>query len=111
MYFGILIYRYSNTISKFQEPQALTTQKEYDSKNRLKTITVRLDDATDLRCTFEYRNNFCHTRVYDDWKRDKGGIATLICQRDPQKGLVDAMNHIKSFEKRNILRKIICDLV
>ena len=77
----------------------MTTQKEYDSKNRLKTITVRLDDATDLRCTFEYRNNFCHTRVYDDWKRDKGGIATLICQRDPQKGLVDAMNHIKSFEK------------
>jgi len=35
----------------------------------------------------------------------------LICQRDPQKGLVDAMNHIKSFEKRNILRGIICDLV
>ena len=49
----------------------MTTQKEYDSKNRLKTITVRLDDATDLRCTFEYRNNFCHTRVYDDWKLDK----------------------------------------
>ena len=89
----------------------MTTQKEYDSKNRLKTITVRLDDATDLRCTFEYRNNFCHTRVYDDWKRDKGGIATLICQRDPQKGLIDAMNHIKSFEKRNILTGIICDLV
>tara|TARA_A100000171_G_C2081558_1_gene119979 strand:- start:54 stop:362 length:309 start_codon:yes stop_codon:yes gene_type:complete len=97
-------------LTKTQEPQALNTQKEYDSKNRLTTIIVRLDDATDLRCTFHYSNNVCHTRVFDDWKRGSGGIATLICQPNPQKGLVDAMNHIKSFEKRNILRKIICDL-
>tara|TARA_R100000231_G_scaffold86893_1_gene65942 strand:- start:1 stop:330 length:330 start_codon:yes stop_codon:yes gene_type:complete len=109
-----LAYLYAgipNTINQTRGPQALNTQKEYDSKNRLTTITVRLDDATDLRCTFHYSNNVCHTRVFDDYKRGSGGLATLICQPNPQKGLVAAMNHIKSFEKRNILRKIICDLV
>ena len=94
-----------------------------DKKGRLIEIYVPMKGQHDMVCTFNYSpsvlgdgSETCFARVSDD-----GCSAAICCGRTPKQGLVEALEtdskhsvfhgtDEQKFLKRNILRKIICEL-
>lgn len=87
-----------------------------DKENRITEIRIPFNDTTDIRCCFEYRQSdvtdrpIVFTRVFDNWENECGG-AVLICTETIEQGLVESIHHIKEFDKRNIIRSVLCELV
>ena len=98
-------------------------QTKTDKKGRLIEIYVPLSGQEDMVCRFNYSPSVmddgtetCFTRVSDD-----GASAAICCGRTPKERLVNAIetdskhnvfhgSSDQKLAKRNILRKIICDL-
>ena len=94
-----------------------------DKKGRLIEIYVPMKGQHDMVCTFNYSpsvlgdgSETCFARVSDD-----GCSAAICCGRTPKQGLVEAIETDskhnvfhgtaeQKFQKRNILREIICEL-
>ena len=94
-----------------------------DKKGRLIEIYVPMKGQHDMVCTFNYSpsvlgdgSETCFARVSDD-----GCSAAICCGRTPKQGLVEAIETDskhnvfhgtaeQKFQKRNILRAIICEL-
>ena len=94
-----------------------------DNKGRLIEIHVPMEGQHDMVCTFNYSpsvlgdgSETCFARVSDD-----GCSAAICCGRTPKQGLVEAIETDskhnvfhgtaeQKFQKRNILREIICEL-
>ena len=94
-----------------------------DKKGRIIEIYVPLKGQHDMVCTFNYSpsvlgdgSETCFARVSDD-----GCSAAICCGRTPKQGLVEAIETDskhnvfhgtaeQKFQKRNILRGIICEL-
>ena len=94
-----------------------------DKKGRLIEIHVPMEGQHDMDCTFNYSpsvlgdgSETCFARVSDD-----GCSAAICCCRTPKQGLVEAIETDskhnvfhgtaeQKFQKRNILRGIICEL-
>ena len=94
-----------------------------DKKSRLIEIYVPMKGQHDMVCTFNYSpsvlgdgSETCFARVSDD-----GCSAAICCGRTPKQGLVEAIETDskhnvfhgtaeQKFQKRNILRGIICEL-
>lgn len=94
-----------------------------DKKGRLIEIYVPMEGQHDMVCTFNYSPSIlgdgsetCFARVSDD-----GCSAAICCGRTPKQGLVEAIETDskhnvfhgtaeQKFQKRNILRGIICEL-
>ena len=94
-----------------------------DKKGRLIEIQVPMEGQHDMVCTFNYSpsvlgdgSETCFARVSDD-----GCSAAICCGRTPKQGLVEAIETDskhnvfhgtaeQKFQKRNILREIICEL-
>ena len=94
-----------------------------DKKGRLIEIHMRMEGQHDMVCTFNYSpsvlgdgSETCFARVSDD-----GCSAAICCGRTPKQGLVEAIETDskhnvfhgtaeQKFQKRNILREIICEL-
>ena len=94
-----------------------------DKKGRLIEIYVPMKGQHDMVCTFNYSpsvlgdgSETCFARVSDD-----GCSAAICCGKTPKQGLVEAIETDskhnvfhgtaeQKFQKRNILRGIICEL-
>ena len=94
-----------------------------DKKGRLIEIHVPMEGQHDMVCPFNYSpsvlgdgSETCFARVSDD-----GCSAAICCGRTPKQGLVEAIETDskhnvfhgtaeQKFQKRNILRGIICEL-